>query len=206
METKINFCSICANSTYEHFYSECYNFVDNYKCFYPNIKLKQMIIKSGWGNCADKKITNVILAFAGSGKTYIKEKYKCSNIKILDSDSSCFDKTYFPQNYIENIKSNIGKFDIILVSTHKDVRHEIFNSDIMDNAVVSIVYPNINLKEMWIDRLVKRGNNDTFIKMISDNWNNWINEIINENYFYKIELDEYFSYLDNHLYKLIDIK
>lgn len=204
MDTKINFCSICKNCTPEHFYSECYNCVGNYKCFYPNIKLKQMILKSKWKKDKDKKITNVILAFAGSGKTYIKEKYKCSNTLILDSDSSNFDKRYFPRNYIENIKSNIGKFDIILVSTHKDVRHEIFNSDIMDNAVVSIVYPNINLKEMWIDRLVKRGNNDTFIKMISDNWNNWINEIINEDYFYKIELDEYFSYLDNHLYKLID--
>jgi hypothetical protein len=74
------------------------------------------------------KNTKVISAFPGCGKTHLFKTHK--NKIILDSDSSTFDKKYFPQNYIKHIKENIGKVDIILVSSHSDVRSALVNENI----------------------------------------------------------------------------
>ena len=65
--------------------------------------------------------TLVVSAFPGCGKSHLFRNK--GEKKILDSDSSTFDKSQFPQNYIEHIKFNIGEVDIILVSSHKEVRH-----------------------------------------------------------------------------------
>lgn len=69
-----------------------------------------------------EKQTLVISAFPGCGKSHFFRENK--DKEVLDSDSSKFDKTHFPQNYIEHIKSNLGKVDIIMVSSHKEVRDE----------------------------------------------------------------------------------
>ena len=82
------------------------------------------------------KNTHVISAFLGCGKTtaYIKLKDK---IDVLDSDSSFFDKKDFPRNYIEHIKSNIGKVDVIFVSSHQIVRNALKEN----NITFSMYYP-----------------------------------------------------------------
>ena len=49
------------------------------------------------------KNTIVISAFPACGKTYAFNNFQDS-YSILDSDSSKFDKTYFPDNYIKHIK------------------------------------------------------------------------------------------------------
>ena len=76
------------------------------------------------------------MLFLGCGKTtcYIKLKDK---LKVLDSDSSTFDKKDFPENYIKHIKENIGKVDIIFVSSHQVVR----NAMKENNIPYSIYYP-----------------------------------------------------------------
>ena len=61
--------------------------------------------------------TKVISAFPGTGKTHLYNNFQG---KILDSDSSQFDKKYFPQNYMFHIKGNMDDAEIILVSTHKN--------------------------------------------------------------------------------------
>ena len=64
--------------------------------------------------------TLVVSAFPGCGKSHLFRNK--GDKKILDSDSSTFDKSQFPENYINHIKSNIGDVDMILVSSHKEVR------------------------------------------------------------------------------------
>ena len=63
--------------------------------------------------------TLLVSAFPGCGKTYFHLLYPEIT---LDSDSSQFSwipskerKPEFPQNYIEHIKQNIGKYKIIFV-------------------------------------------------------------------------------------------
>ena len=119
------------------------------------------------------KNTVIISGFPGIGKTYLFEN---SPLSILDSDSSKFDKTMFPQNYIEHIKENIGKVDIILVSSHKEVREAL----VCEKIDFTLVYPHESLKSEYIEKYKERGSSEKFIQLISDNWNNWIEELKNQ--------------------------
>jgi hypothetical protein len=134
---------------------------------------------------------------------------------MLDSDSSEFSwvkdengnntkvrNTEFPMNYIQHIKENIGKVDVIFVSSHEVVRKALYDNGIK----VIIVYPNKDLKEEWIRRFRERGNDEGFVNFISNNWNNFIDDIENEDYkFLKQRLNEENSYLDlNFLYGCFD--
>ena len=143
------------------------------------------------------KNTKIISAFPGCGKTYCFNKYKDSDIKILDSDSSEFswlkDKNgnntkernpEFPINYINHIKENIGKVDIIFVSSHDVVRKAL-----KDNLINYIlVYPTLNCKENYIYRYINRGNDISFINFISKNYDKFIKDMMGEEFPYKVEL------------------
>ena len=85
--------------------------------------------------------TKIISAFPGVGKTTY---HKNNPDTTLDSDSSSFswivdehgNKTrnpHFPQNYIDHIKQNIGKYKYIFVSSHKEVRDAL-----LDNCILFI--------------------------------------------------------------------
>lgn len=144
----------------------------------------------------DNMRTAIVSAFPGCGKSFIFNKYngeKYNNDKkwkILDSDSSDYSwikdengnntkerNPEFPNNYINHIKENIGKVDIIFVSSHEIVRQAL-----KDNKIrFFLVFPENNLKDDFIQRYKNRGNDETFINFISNNWNNFINEMENEN-------------------------
>ena len=119
------------------------------------------------------KETKIISAFPGTGKTHF---FNNTDLFVLDSDSSYFDKSKFPQNYIEHIKTYIGKVDYILVSSHEDVRNALTENRI-DYV---LVYPSISLKEEYLDRYKKRGSADGFINLINANWDKWIKECSNQ--------------------------
>jgi hypothetical protein len=115
--------------------------------------------------------TMVISAFPGCGKSHY---FRNNSDKIvLDSDSSTFDKSDFPRNYIQHIKENIGKVDIIMVSSHKEVRDELVKNGIE----FTLVYPESNIKEDYIQRYIDRGSPESFIKLLNNNWKNWISEL-----------------------------
>lgn len=118
--------------------------------------------------------TKVISAFPGTGKSYF---YKNSNLTVLDSDSSKFDKSDFPANYIKHINENIGKADIILVSSHDTVRKALVEAGID----FTLVYPSILLKAEYLDRYRSRGSSLSFIKLIEDNWESWIQDCQEQN-------------------------
>ena len=119
----------------------------------------------------DKKSTILISAFPGVGKSYLFKNLK--DYKILDSDSSTFDKDLFPGNYIDHIKQNIGVVDIIMISTHDVVRQQLEENGLF----FVLVYPDISLKDEYIGRYNERGNDDNFIKILGENWDNWIKDI-----------------------------
>lgn len=137
--------------------------------------------------------TKVISAFPGTGKSYF---YKNNNNSI-DSDSSKFDKTFFPDNYIEHIKENIGKYKYIFVSSHKEVR----DSMIENNIDFTLIYPDKSLKEEYINRYKERGNNDNFIKLLNDKWDEWIDEIEEQQNLKKKILNKN-EYISDIIYKI----
>jgi hypothetical protein len=92
--------------------------------------------------------------------------------------------------------------DIIFVSSHEIVRKALKDN----NINVIIVYPDKDMKEEWIRRFIQRGNDEKFIKFISDNWVKFIDDIENEDYgFLKQKLNESNPYIDlNFLYSCFD--
>jgi hypothetical protein len=109
-------------------------------------------------------------------------KYKDELIKVRNSD--------FPNNYIEHIKENLGKVDIIFVSSHLQVR------EAMEEAGIKYctVYPKKEMLNEWVGRMYRRGNNANFIKFQIDNWDKFVNSVDSEPHgckVYKLGNNEY---------------
>ena len=115
--------------------------------------------------------TKIISAFPGVGKTHFSNN---TNLKVKDSDSSTFPKENFPQNYIESIREDIGKYDVILVSSHEQVREALYRNKIEYN----LVFPHGNCKEEYIQRYIDRGSPDAFIELLDRMWDQWIESCI----------------------------
>ena len=146
------------------------------------------------------KKTKLVLGFPGVGKTmyYMKKKGK---VDVLDSDSSTFPKEGFPSNYIEHILENIGKQDLIFISTHEVVRKALKSIDIFSNENVDgvyLVYPDLSLKDDYLKRYKERGNNKQFIEVLDKMFDNWVEELNNEsNKFVKIKLNDSNYYISD---------
>lgn len=116
--------------------------------------------------------TLLCAAFPGTGKTTMFNKYAGTKKIILDSDSSQFNKDQFPQNYLQHIKENIGKADIICISSHKEVREAL----VANGLPFVLIYPHRSLKDEYIARYTDRGNSHFFIELVEKNWDLWIDE------------------------------
>lgn len=117
--------------------------------------------------------TKLVSAFPGTGKSYL---FNYSDKIVLDSDSSKFDKKDFPQNYIKHIKENIGKANIICISSHKEIRDALVKNGLW----FTLVYPDKNLKEEYIQRFKDRGDKESFINLIYNNWDEWLMQLRNQ--------------------------
>lgn len=122
--------------------------------------------------------SKIISAFPGTGKTHYcnfdRSQYDPTPYGYcIDSDSSKFDKSNFPANYIEHIKSKIGKHPLIFVSSHKQVRDAL----VLEGLPFNLVYPDITLRSEYLDRYRQRGSSGQFIDLIDRNWTNWISEL-----------------------------
>ena len=143
----------------------------------------------------DEELTLIISAFPGCGKSFAYN----NGINSSDSDSSEFSwikdangnntkerNSDFPNNYINYIKElkDSNKVDIIFVSSHKVVRDALIENDIP----FILIYPKEELKEEYLERYKQRGNDQSFINMIDKNWDNFIEELNNQDKCYKIQL------------------
>lgn len=146
--------------------------------------------------------TKIISAFPGTGKTTYHNKYKETT---LDSDSSSFswvvdvdgNKTRnpeFPSNYISHIKENIGQYEYIFVSSHKEVRDALLDSCLF----FYLVFPDSSMKEEFIERYRSRGNDEKFIDLVSNKWDEWMEDFrcIGKGYF---KINMVFSNLEDEL-------
>jgi hypothetical protein len=156
-----------------------------------------------------KFTTKVISAFPACGKSYSYKNRQHLFKGILDSDSSEFSwikdsegnntkerNPDFPNNYIQHIKDNIGKVEIIFISSHDVVRKALKDN----NIKYTLVYPDKSLKEEWLDRCKDRGNALSFIKFLDNNFNIFIDEMDNETFPTKVQLPyNYNKYLNTNV-------
>lgn len=131
------------------------------------------------------KKTKIISAFPGTGKTWLYENQDKIHLSILDSDSSKFSWSSpgirhadFPNNYIDHIKENIGKYDIILVSSHEVVRNALKEN----NINYTLVHPTMTCRETYLQRYKDRGDDQRFIDFIYSSWVRFIAEMSKEKF------------------------
>ena len=117
----------------------------------------------------------ILLGFPGVGKTEF-----CKQFKAHDSDSSSFSwlspgvrHPDFPNNYIAHLETLDG---VVLASSHEVVRKALQKKGIP----YGLVYPTYSCKEEYMLRYAKRGSPQTFIDLLSKNWEYWINELIQD--------------------------
>ncbi len=118
--------------------------------------------------------TLIISAFCGTGKTYLCEK---SGGKLIEAECWKYsDKSGFPRNIVRYVISMCGTVNGIFISTNPMVLNALPSK--MD---VILIYPELALKDEYIERFVSRSSSDDFISMLSKYWKIWIMEIMMRN-------------------------
>lgn len=113
----------------------------------------------------------VVSGFPGVGKSTLFEQAGKRGIWIQDSDSSHFPKDGFPENYLDHIALHwTAGPGILMVSSHELVRDGMVRRQIP----YVLVYPERDLKQEYLDRYTKRGNNEAFVKLLDENWDTWL--------------------------------
>lgn len=97
---------------------------------------------------------------------------------VFDSDSSLFDKEHFPGNYIKHIQGILNQYPnaVILMSSHDTVREALKDAGI----VYTLVYPQRELKEEYLERYEQRGSPEAFVKMMDNKWNDFIDTCVQD--------------------------
>lgn len=110
---------------------------------------------------------NLVSGFPGVGKSAF---HKTRPFAICDSDSSIFDKRYFPENYVSHIRQRISLHSIVLVSSHAEVRAALLAARLR----FTLVYPESGLKTEYLLRYANRGSPPAFVEMMALRWNEFI--------------------------------
>ena len=131
-----------------------------------------------------------IFAFTATGKTTVAKKYE----NVIDLESTYYKYINYtddeslkstarsineewPNNYFEALKNVKDKYDYILIAD------EICNEFLINNKYdYWYVYPKRELKQEYLDRCKKRGNNEEFIYWYSKLWDQWIDKCEEDNY------------------------
>ncbi len=126
-----------------------------------------------------------VFAFTATGKSTVAKKYK----NVIDMESTYYKYTDcsvedeslkstsrnlnedWPKNYFRALKEVQDKYDYILIAD------EICNDFLINQKYEYwYVYPKRELKEEYLNRCKKRGNNEEFIYWYSKLWNEWIDK------------------------------
>lgn len=122
----------------------------------------------------------VISAFPGGGKSWVAQNP--GDLIVADSDSSGFSwasqakkirHPEWPNNYVRHILKQQAVSDIVFVSTHKEVRDAMVAADIP----FILVYPDLSMKQEYIQRYIDRGNAPAFVALLEQNYETWIAEL-----------------------------
>lgn len=128
-------------------------------------------------------MTYIISGFPGVGKSHFTELARntfLTDVKVLDSDSSKYSwisegerNPDFPNNYLEEIERNYGKYHFILVSTHKEVRDGLVERDLP----FVLFYPEISKREEYLKRYKNRGSSPEFLNLMENRFVEMISDL-----------------------------
>lgn len=171
---------------------------------------------------------NIVLAFPGSGKTYLVKKYK----NIADNDFCYFkflydkpaiemtdeeleskkgnkdierDNPEYPQNLINATFECLNQGKVVLIPLSKgtyNIFKELDKTNKLQGITVTMIYPAKSDFDNFIKRYQQRGNSDIFMKYNHVvHFNEWVEMFDEEQSFNKINIGSN-EYLENILIKL----
>lgn len=124
----------------------------------------------------------IICAFPGSGKTYYVE-HNTTKEDYIDLDSNKYTlghkpngevrNPHFPENYIDDIKKQIGFKKIILISCHISVIKNL----VKQGFKPILIYPERELLREYQERYERRKNSQPFIDLLTQNWDMFLDEL-----------------------------
>lgn len=115
----------------------------------------------------------IVSGFPGIGKSSLVKMYP----NFADSDSSLFDKSAFPENYIAHVKETLAAGKSIMVSSHDVVRAALLENDLR----YTLVYPAIGLKAEYMERYRERGSSEVFLQLMESKWEEFIGQCALQN-------------------------
>lgn len=145
----------------------------------------------------------IIIGYPGVGKTSLAGRYN----QYIDLESSNFNNVYGEKTegwhipYCKVAEDLSKQGYRVFVSCHKEVQ-EYFNKS---NEYVIVVYPAIELKEQWLDRIKKRFENEPSIKndkaleSVDKYYNIHIKSLMNSPFENKLKLKDMNYTLDNEI-------
>lgn len=120
-----------------------------------------------------------------------------TNEKYLDLESSDYKWVVingekkldpnFPMNYLEaliRIPETFPEVTVIFIASHKEVR------DLLDkyNIPYSIVIPSLDRKDEILEGCRLRGNDENFIKMYDENYEDWVQRLMDEKLYHSTHI------------------
>lgn len=137
----------------------------------------------------------IISGFAGIGKSTLDKEVA----EVLDLESTnykfLYDPSYdnlsdeekkglkgremnpeWPSNYIDAIIEEENHFDFVLIAMNPEIREGLIERDVE----FALAYPSLESKEVVLQGMRSRGNNENFVNLLSTNYEKWIGDLENQ--------------------------
>lgn len=125
----------------------------------------------------------IIMGFSGIGKSFLAEHID----NAIDIDSGLIHDGFLSkEQYINKIKKSLGVYKYILVGTQQFIRDEV----VVMNEISVLMYPDLASKRSYILRYMGRNNSYHYLKRISENWDRYIDSLMNDKRFTYIMLQD----------------
>lgn len=121
------------------------------------------------------KETKICAAFCGSGKTYICEK---SDIDAIEIEYWKYKDKGLSSEYVADIRKHFGTVDYILIATDPEGLRLLHK----EGFSITLIYPEIELRNEYLDRYINRDSPHEFIGVFMKYWKQWINELKEQTY------------------------
>lgn len=114
----------------------------------------------------------VYSAFCGTGKSFLCQQ----SDKYEELECWKYRDGNFPTNYIEDVKKHITETEYLFISTDPVILKQLKGFEIV------LIYPNLSLKTEYLQRYIDRQSPNEFVDMLDKNWNNWLTELVEQDY------------------------
>jgi len=151
----------------------------------------------------------IIAAYAGTGKTTLANMHPDKYVDFvlmpykyeLDEDGDCgeagkanpdnFQRPDWPHNYIAAIQSAMHESKHVLIPTDYLTLVHLR----LKNIPYVLSYPEREAREVYRRRYLERGNNENFIDIFAEHWDNWMDMFEQDTYGRHVVLcsDEFLS-------------